>query len=90
VLDVDGRPIPDAGVELGMRVETVGQMGALEATGTQTNGAFSFYCLPQKGIFNLTIKAKGYDQEFKSDIKFTNGPSDELHLPPFQLEPASR
>jgi protocatechuate 3,4-dioxygenase beta subunit len=90
VLDVEGRPIPDAGVELGMRVETVGQMGDMEATGTQTNGAFSFYCLPQKGIFNLTIKAKGYDQEFKSDIKFTNELTDELHLPPFQLKPASR
>jgi hypothetical protein len=27
VLDADGRPIPDAEVELGMRVETVGQLG---------------------------------------------------------------
>jgi hypothetical protein len=85
VLDFAGRPIPDAEVEVGMRVETTGQMGALEGTGTGTNGAFSFYCLPQKGIFNLTIKAKGYDPEFNSRIKFTNGPADELHLPPFQL-----
>ena len=90
VLDVDGRPIPDAGVELGMRVETVGQMGVLEGTGTLTNGAFSFYCLPRKGIFNLTIKAKGFTPEFKSGIKFTNGPADELHLPAFQLTPAGR
>jgi protocatechuate 3,4-dioxygenase beta subunit len=91
VLDVDGRPIPNAGVELGMLVETIGQMGALEGTGTQTNGAFSFYCLPQKGIiFSLTIKAQGYNTEFKSGIKFTNGPTDELHLPSFQLKPASR
>jgi protocatechuate 3,4-dioxygenase beta subunit len=90
VLDVDGRPIPDAGVELGMRFGTAGQMGALEGTGTQTNGAFSFYCLPQKGVFDLTIKAKGYDPEFKSGIKFTNGPEDEIHLPSFQLKPANR
>ena len=90
VLDVDGRPIPDAGVELGMRVETAGQMGALEGTGTLTNGAFSFYCLPRKGIFDLTIKANGYTPEFKSGIKFTNGPADELHLPSFQLKPAGR
>jgi protocatechuate 3,4-dioxygenase beta subunit len=90
VLDVDGRPIPNAGVELGMRVETVGEMGALEGTGTQTNGAFSFYCLPQKGFFDLTIKAKGYAPDSKSGIKFTNGPTDELHLPAFQLTPAGR
>jgi protocatechuate 3,4-dioxygenase beta subunit len=90
VLDVDGRAIPDAGVELGMSVETARQMGAMEGTGTLTNGAFSFYCLPRKGIFDLTIKAKGYDTEFKSGIKFTNGPADELHLPSFQLKPASR
>ena len=90
VLDVDGRPIPNAGVELGMRVETVGQMGAVEGTGTQTNGAFSFYCLPQKGIYDLTIKTKGYAPYSKSGIKFTNGPADELHLPAFQLTPAGR
>ena len=91
VLDVDGRPISNANVELGMRVESIGQMGAVEGTGTQTNGAFSFYCLPRKGIiFNLTIKAKGYAPEFKSGIKFTNGPADELHLPAFQLNPTGR
>ncbi len=90
VLDADGRPIPDAEVELGMRVETVGQLGAVEGTGTQTNGAFSFYCLPQKGTFDLTVKADGYKTGFKSDIKFTNELTDELHLPSFQLKPASR
>jgi len=90
VLDVDGRPVPDAEVELGMRVETAGQMGAVEGTGTDTNGEFSFYCLPQKGIFDLTIKAKGFNTEFKSGIKFTNERTDELHLPSFQLKPASR
>jgi protocatechuate 3,4-dioxygenase beta subunit len=87
VLDVDGRPIPDAGVELGMRVETAGQMGALVGTGTQTNGSFSFYALPRQGIYNLTIKAKGYNTEYKSGIKFTNELTDELHLPSFRLMP---
>jgi protocatechuate 3,4-dioxygenase beta subunit len=91
VLDVDGRPIPNAGVELGMRVETATPMGALEGTSTLTNGAFSFYCLPRKGIiFELTIKAKGYAPGFKSDIKFTDGPADELRLPAFRLKPAGR
>jgi hypothetical protein len=73
-----------------MWVETVGQTGAVVGTATQTNGAFSFYCLPQKGIYDLTIKAKGYAPDSKSGIKFTNGPADELHLPAFQLTPAGR
>jgi len=90
VLDVDGRPIPDAGVELGMRLEAVTLMSAVEGTGTQTNGAFSFYCLPRKGSYNVTIKAKGYTPGFKLGIKFTNELTDELHLPAFQLNPADR
>jgi protocatechuate 3,4-dioxygenase beta subunit len=88
VLDADGRPIPDAGVELGMRLETVTQMSALVGTGTQTNGAFSFYCLPRNGTYNVSIKAKGYAPGFKLGIKFTNELTDELHLPSFQLKPA--
>ncbi len=90
VLGADGRPIPYAGVALGMWVETTGQMGTLVNTSTQTNGAFSFYCLPQKGIYDLTIKAVGCYTEFKSDIQFTNGTADELHLPSIQLKPADR
>lgn len=90
VLDVDGRPIPDAEADLGMRLETVTLMSVVEGTGTQTNGTFSFYCLPLKGTFNVTIKAKGYTPGYKLGIKFTNELTDELHLPPFQLKPASR
>ena len=87
VLGADGRPIPDAGVELGMSLETAGQMGALVGTGTHTNGAFSFYCLPHKGIYTVTIQAKGYTIGLKSGIQFTNELTDELHLPSFRLIP---
>jgi len=90
VLDVDRRPVPDAEVELGMSVETDGQMGAVVATVTHTNGAFSIYCLPRKEMFDLTIKAKGYDPGFKSGIKFTNDLTDKLQLPSVLLKPTGR
>ncbi len=50
VLDVDGRPIPDAGVELGMRVETAGRRVPWRARAHSRMVHFHFTACREKGF----------------------------------------
>jgi protocatechuate 3,4-dioxygenase beta subunit len=87
VRDAENRPLADARVDLGMRLNHVAQ--ELEHASTDAQGSFTFKGLPQEADYFVNVNAMGYALVFNAAAEPDSAQPDQLKVPHIKLVAAN-